>query len=71
MISFPNTLISATILNLLREDLKKVFRAFCATKRNGMEMGLYVIENIIRTYGGGSELEGELDRGSTFTVVLQ
>jgi len=54
-----------------KEDLKKVFMAFCATKRNGMETGLYVIENIIRTYAGRSELEGELDGGSTFTVVLQ
>jgi signal transduction histidine kinase len=53
-----------------RENLKKVFRAFYTTKEDGMGMGLYIIDNIVRTFGGRLELESELDRGSTFTVVL-
>lgn len=53
-----------------KENLKKVLRAFYTTKEDGMGMGLYIIDNIIRSFGGRLELESELDRGSTFTVVL-
>ena len=53
-----------------KENLEKVFRAFYTTKEDGMGMGLYIIDNIIRTFGGRLELESVLDRGSTFTVVL-
>jgi signal transduction histidine kinase len=52
------------------EDIDKVFDAFYTTKKKGMGMGLYIIDNIIRTFGGRLELESELDRGSTFRVVL-
>jgi signal transduction histidine kinase len=55
---------------ICEEDSKKVFGAFYTTKRDGMGMGLYIIDNIIRTFGGRLELESELGRGSTFTVVL-
>lgn len=53
-----------------KENLRKVFRAFYTTKSDGMGMGLYIIDNIIRTFGGRLELESELDRETTFTVVL-
>ena len=53
-----------------KENLKKVFRAFYTTKEEGMGMGLYIIDDIIRTFGGRLVLESELGRGSTFTVVL-
>ena len=53
-----------------KEDLKNVFNAFYTTKKDGMGMGLYIINNIIRTFGGRLELESELGRGTTFTVVL-
>ncbi len=53
-----------------KENLKKVFNAFYTTKEEGMGMGLYIIDNIIRTFGGRLVLESELGRGSTFTVVL-
>jgi len=55
---------------ICKEDLDKVFGAFYTTKRDGMGMGLYIIDNIIRTFGGRLELESELGIGSTFTVVL-
>ncbi len=53
-----------------QENLKKVFGAFYTTKKEGMGMGLYVIDNIVKTFGGRLELESELGKGSTFTVVL-
>ena len=53
-----------------KENVKKVFNAFYTTKEDGMGMGLYIIDNIIRSFGGRLELESELSKGSTFTVVL-
>ncbi len=53
-----------------QEDLKKVLKAFYTTKEDGMGMGLYIIDNIIRNFGGRLEVESEVGRGSTFTVVL-
>ena len=52
------------------ENLKRVFGAFYTTKKEGMGMGLYIIDNIAKTFGGRLELESELGKGSTFTVVL-
>ena len=53
-----------------KENLDKVFRAFYTTKEDGMGMGLYIIDNIIRTFGGRLELESVPDSGSTFTIAL-
>ena len=55
---------------IAKENLKTVFGAFYTTKKEGMGMGLYVIDNIAKTFGGRLELESELDKGCTFTVVL-
>jgi len=53
-----------------KDNLKRVFGAFYTTKKEGMGMGLYIIDNIVKTFGGRLELESELGQGSTFTVVL-
>jgi signal transduction histidine kinase len=53
-----------------KENLKTVFGAFYTTKKEGMGMGLFIIDNIVKTFGGRLELESELGKGSTFTVVL-
>ena len=53
-----------------KEDLEKVFGAFYTTKRDGMGMGLYIIDNIIKSFGGRLEVESEEGRGCTFTVAL-
>ncbi|MBI5444579.1 MAG: hybrid sensor histidine kinase/response regulator [Deltaproteobacteria bacterium] len=59
-----------TGLGIPPENLQKVFGAFYTTKKEGMGMGLYIIDNIIKTFGGRLELQSEVRRGSTFTVVL-
>ena len=53
-----------------KENLSRVLGAFFTTKKDGMGMGLYIIENILKTFGGSLELESEEGKGSTFTVVL-
>ena len=53
-----------------KENLNRVGGAFFTTKKDGMGMGLYIIDNILKTFGGSLELESEEGKGSTFTVVL-
>jgi len=55
---------------IAKENQKSVFEAFYTTKKEGMGMGLYIINNIAKTFGGRLELESELGKGSTFTLVL-
>ena len=55
---------------IAKENLKTVFGAFYTTKKEGMGMGLYLIDNIVKTFGGRLELESEPGKGCTFTVVL-
>ncbi len=55
---------------IAKENLKTVFGAFYTTKKEGMGMGLYIIDNIAKTFDGRLELESELGKGCTFTVVL-
>jgi len=55
---------------IAKENLNRVFGAFYTTKKEGMGMGLYIIDNIIKTFGGRLELESEIGQGSTFTVIL-
>jgi two-component system, NtrC family, sensor kinase len=52
------------------QSLQKVFGAFYTTKKEGMGMGLYIIENILKSFGGKLKVESELGQGSTFTVLL-
>ncbi len=53
-----------------KENLQRVFGAFYTTKSEGMGMGLYIIDNIVKTFGGRLELKSELGKGSAFTVIL-
>lgn len=55
---------------IAKENQKSVFEPFYTTKKEGMGMGLYIINNIAKTFGGRLELESELGEGSKFTVVL-
>lgn len=55
---------------IAKENLKTVFGAFFTTKKEGMGMGLYIIDNIVKTFGGRLKLESELGKGCAFTVVL-
>ena len=52
------------------ENLNRVTGAFFTTKKDGMGMGLYIIDHILKTFGGSLEVESQEGKGSTFTVVL-
>jgi signal transduction histidine kinase len=55
---------------IAKENHEAVFEPFFTTKKDGMGMGLYIISNIAKTFGGRLELESELGKGCTFTVTL-
>ena len=50
--------------------LSKLFEPFFSTKNEGVGLGLFVSQNIVREHGGGIEAESELGQGSTFVVRL-
>ena len=50
--------------------LSQLFEPFFSTKSEGVGLGLFVSQNIIREHGGRIEVESEMGQGSTFMVRL-
>ncbi|MCX5644572.1 MAG: PAS domain S-box protein [Phycisphaerae bacterium] len=58
-----------------KEDLPKLFNQFFRVQRPGKEikgtgLGLAIISKIVTGHGGRIEVESELEKGTTFTVLL-
>ncbi len=67
--------ISDTGLGIPKEDLPRIFDRFYRVQRPGKEikgtgLGLPIVRKIVAGHGGRIEVETELDRGTTFTVIL-
>jgi signal transduction histidine kinase len=52
------------------ENRGKVFNPLFTTKSFGTGLGLPAVENIMREHGGGTELDTEVGKGTTFTLWL-
>lgn len=52
------------------EDLPYIFDAFFTRKENGIGLGLYITKDIIKKYNGGIEVNSQLSKGTTFTIIL-
>jgi PAS domain S-box-containing protein len=67
--------ISDTGYGIPKEDLPKLFNRFFRVQRPGKEikgtgLGLVIVSKIVTGHGGRIEVESELDKGTTFTVLL-
>ncbi|MEJ2207771.1 MAG: PAS domain S-box protein [Anaerolineae bacterium] len=50
--------------------LEQLFEPFFTTKEEGLGLGLFVSQNIVRQHGGHLDAESHLGKGTTFTVWL-
>lgn len=52
------------------ETIKKLFLPYFSTKKKGTGLGLSMVDRIISDHGGTISVTSELDRGSTFTIII-
>lgn len=52
------------------ENLEKIFTPFFTTKENGTGLGLYIVQDIIRNYGGTIAAESKMREGTAFIIRL-
>ena len=52
------------------EVLERIFDPFFTTKTLGRGLGLSALRGILQSHGGGVEVQSELGRGTTFTLVF-
>ena len=52
------------------ETMAKIFDPFFTTKFTGRGLGLAAVLGIVRGHSGALRVQSELDRGSTFTLIL-
>jgi len=59
-----------TGLGLAEEQMKKIFRPYVSSKRDGTGLGLPTVLRIVRLHKGNISVESEPGQGSRFTVEL-
>ena len=62
--------ISDNGMGIPRENMGKIFDPFFTTKPRGTGLGLSISYTIVAEHGGQIEVESEVGKGSTFTIIL-
>ncbi|MCX6343681.1 MAG: GAF domain-containing protein [Armatimonadetes bacterium] len=62
--------ISDTGIGIPPEKTERIFQPFFTTKTKGTGLGLSVVHKIVENHGGRIELTSEVDKGSTFKIIL-
>jgi len=62
--------VSDTGVGIPPDRVERIFEGFYSTKSDGLGLGLYISESIVRRHGGHIEVESSVGRGTTFTVWL-
>ena len=52
------------------ENLSRMFEPFFTTKSDGTGLGLAIVRRVIQEHGGSVNVESELNKGTTFTILL-
>jgi PAS domain S-box-containing protein len=68
--SFIEISIADTGEGITPENMKKLFQPLFTTKARGIGLGLVVVKNLTEANGGRLEVESEVAKGTTFTVLL-
>jgi signal transduction histidine kinase len=59
-----------TGVGIAPENLGRMFEPFFTTKKNGTGLGLAISQRIVHEHGGSISAKSEINKGSTFTVLL-
>ena len=62
--------IQDTGVGITRENLGRLFEPFFTTKKNGTGLGLAISQRIANEHRGAIQAQSELNRGSTFVILL-
>ena len=71
-----SVIVSDTGIGIPKEDLQNIFRRFYrvdksrSRQKGGSGLGLAIVEKIITLHGGTISVESEVDKGSSFTIML-
>jgi PAS domain S-box-containing protein len=52
------------------EDQEQIFQPFYSTRENGIGLGLSNVVRVVEQHSGNIRVESEINRGTTFTVIL-
>jgi signal transduction histidine kinase len=63
-------MISDTGKGIAQRDMQRIFDPFFTTKDNGTGLGLAIVYSIIEKHRGKIEVTSELDKGTTFKLIL-
>ncbi len=62
--------VSDTGIGIPPEKTDRIFQPFFTTKTKGTGLGLSVVHKIVKNHGGKIELISEVNKGSTFKIIL-